>query len=265
MNIDHKMYLLHKFIDLVKEPEIIEKEEISEEKMDEIVEKSMSGITPELPVEESRGPRASPGKTQFTYNNRYNPERFFTNMIKMGKIKQNELCFNVNNQRILIEKNRMAPTKETKENIKKCMESPARFVALGVSLHFGRFAKQGHSTMIIIDKKEKIAEHFDSSFILAEKKWNLVTMVVKTQVVRKLLGREYKYIKMWEVCPNINVQARVDAFRGMCVTWATMFTYLRIKNPDVTRERMSEYMNTIDRKKLLQFAKLMENVIKMEK
>ena len=115
-----------------------------------------------------------------------------------------------------------------------------------------------HSTIAIIDVKQKLIEHFNSSGI------NKIYNKIYDKFFKEILP-EYKYVKLWEMCP-ILPQIKVDAFEGMCLTYTMMYLLLRLFNPDSDSQDILNYMITGDKNelisRLLKFHRYIELTVK---
>ena len=59
------------------------------------------------------------------------------------------------------------------------------------------------------------------------------------------------------------LQARLDAFSGLCVTWAILYMHYRLLNPDIDPKKLISYLDKKATKNfLLRYTKYVEDVLK---
>ena len=140
--------------------------------------------------------------------------------------------------------------------INKCSN---RFVMIQIILTLGD--DFSHYTIVIIDLKNKLIEHFDP------------VGAIETDINNRMLNMffydffpGYKYIKLWKACPLLKPQRKVDEFEGMCVTYGLMYLLLRILNPDVEPDKLLKYLvegnNEELHTRLLKFHRYIEETVK---
>ena len=54
---------------------------------------------------------------------------------------------------------------------------------------------------------------------------------------------DFKYIPPSEYEPKDGLQARLDAFSGLCVTWGILYLHYRVLNPDIQPKRLIDYLD----------------------
>ena len=92
---------------------------------------------------------------------------------------------------------------------------------------------------------------------------NLIKTLINN--ISKLLEYfpEYKYISPQTNLPYFGLQAKVDAFNGMCVTYCIMYLHYRVLNPHYSQKYIVKKMKkTVDKSLLLRYAKYVEDMIK---
>ena len=76
----------------------------------------------------------------------------------------------------------------------------------------------------------------------------------------------YKYLGPDVTCPYLGPQIKTDAFKGLCLTWSTMYMILRILNYKLSPEIITKKMITGTKEqllsKLLRFQKFMIDTVK---
>ena len=88
---------------------------------------------------------------------------------------------------------------------------------------------------------------------------------LKTKVYSKYFHKyfpEYKYISPQVKLPSYGLQAKVDAFNGMCVTYCIMYLHYRVINPHYSQKYIIKQMKKINKTFLLKYAKYVEDMIK---
>ena len=149
--------------------------------------------------------------------------------------------------------------------VRKCKK---RFIAISVQLIVK--GKPGtHANMLIIDTKKKIVELFEPhgkrSFSTT-----MDSLVGAYNISDKLIKKyfkkyfpEYKYISPQVNLPSFGLQAKVDAFNGMCVTYCIMYLHYRVLNPSYSQKYIIKKMKKqVTKDLLLKYAKYIEEMIK---
>lgn len=129
--------------------------------------------------------------------------------------------------------------------IQKCLadESTHRFVILPFSLIS---ESNSHMNMILLDKKNKEAERFETHGSIEEMHYPIDKLDdLLKEWFEKNLG--YKYIPPKEFCPRIGVQILVEYpnqsyydFSGFCATYSFTYALLRLLNPNKDRKIIAE-------------------------
>ena len=237
----------------------------------------------------STGTMATLGDIGFHYQKYDNIFKFFNTLIKKDKNIKKNLCIpgDINRKwirpflkviltsenlktSVLMEKN-VKPVDQgvsvdfINDMIKKCQK---RFIAISVKLIV--YNKPGsHANMIIIDTKRKTVELFEPH----GKRSDDTTMdslegayKISDKLLKKYFSKyftEYKYISPQEYLPTYGLQAKIDAYSGLCVTWSTMYLHYRVLNPEVNFKKIIKHMkNKIDRDFILKYDKYIEDTVK---
>lgn len=129
---------------------------------------------------------------------------------------------------------------------------------------------EAHANTIIINTVQKTIERFDphgASQYTAVYNSDLIDNGLKNKF--ETILPDYKYIPLKEFCPNFGPQANVDAFGGLCLTWALMYGLLRILNPNLPQkiivDKMLEGLKEDILNKVLRFQKYMITVLQKKK
>ncbi len=149
--------------------------------------------------------------------------------------------------------------------VRKCDK---RFISISVQLIVK--GKPGtHANILVIDTKHKIVELFEPhGNRSSETSMDSLPGAYKTsdKLVRKYFKKyfpNYKYVSPTENLPTFGLQAKVDAYSGMCVTWCIMYLHYRLLNPYKTQKQIIRKMKSIvNRPFLLKYAKYVEDTIK---
>jgi hypothetical protein len=224
-----------------------------------------------------------------SYDNIFN----FLKILKKDKKINNLLCFplekndwlntfikiNLNTENIkrseLVLKN--IELRNEKENIKiiydlvkVCENAGKRFFVCTVMLIVP--GKPGsHANIIVIDLKEKTIELFEphgkrtelSTLDSLEGAYHISDKLLK-KMFKDILPK-YRYISPQTYLPTYGLQARIDAYTGLCVTWSIMYVHYRLLNPNINRKTLVRYMSKLSKNFLLKYAKYIEETIKMYK
>ena len=126
-----------------------------------------------------------------------------------------------------------------------------------------------HANVIIIDTKKKTVELFEPHGNRSNKS-ELESITRAYFKVSKNVQRffamylpDFTYIPPSKYEPKSGLQARLDAFSGLCVTWAILYLHYRVLNPDVPPKRLINYLDKkVTKKVLLQYTKYVEDVLK---
>lgn len=234
-----------------------------------------------LADEESQGPKASKGKIDYFYQHVDNIYSYFR--VSMRKLtKYNILCIPnfiirygdfVDRAALVIDipnKNVIYGTKMV-EAINNCeRDENVRFIFFSLLLRFKKF---NHVNMCVLDLQNKTLERFEphgSTFWFGKKddfvKNQEVNLTMEQTVLKDLNLLKYKYIAPEKISPFMGVQAKADAYCGMCVTISMMYLHLRILNPDIPQKSLIKFLMKRSKEKLremiLKYAKHVEETLK---
>ena len=149
--------------------------------------------------------------------------------------------------------------------VRKCNK---RFIAISVQLIVK--GKPGtHANILVIDTKKKQVElfephgrrNFSTTMDSLEGAYHISDKLIRKYF--KTYFPEYKYISPQTNLPYFGLQAKVDAFNGMCVTYCIMYLHYRVLNPHYSQKYIVKKMKkTVDKSFLLRYAKYVEDMIK---
>ena len=126
-----------------------------------------------------------------------------------------------------------------------------------------------HANMILIDSHKKTVELFephgnrdnDSELEDISRAYTKVSKNVQ-RFINKFLP-DYTYIPPSKFEPKRGLQERLDAFSGLCVTWAILYMHYRILNPDIDQKKLVSYMDRkVNKQFLLRYTKFVEDTLK---
>ena len=240
----------------------------------------------------SMGTLASLGDVEYHYQSYDNIFDFFKILKKDNKIN-NMLCFphekndwlntfikiNLNTENVkrseLVLKN--IELRNEKENIKiiydlvkVCENEGKRFFICTVMLIVP--GKPGsHANIIVIDLKEKTIELFEphgkrtelSTLDSLEGAYHISDKLLK-KMFKDILPK-YRYISPQTYLPTYGLQARIDSYTGLCVTWSIMYVHYRLLNPNINRKTLVRHMSKLSKNFLLKYARYIEEKVKMYK
>ena len=240
----------------------------------------------------SMGTLASLGDVEYHYQSYDNIFNFLKILKKDKKINE-LLCFplekndwlntfikiNLNTENVkrseLVLKN--IELRNEKENIKiiydlvkVCENEGKRFFICTVMLIVP--GKPGsHANIIVIDLKEKTIELFEphgkrtelSTLDSLEGAYHISDKLLK-KMFKDILPK-YRYISPQTYLPTYGLQARIDAYTGLCVTWSIMYVHYRLLNPNINRKTLVRHMSKLSKNFLLKYARYIEEKVKMYK
>ena len=241
----------------------------------------------------SFGTLASVGSVGYHYQAYDNIYEFFKIIKKKNKKIDNLLCFpsdknewlnsfikvnldtdNVKTSELVLRNMDLRDSTKNLESIydlvKVCENKGKRFFICTVMLVVP--GKPGsHANIIVIDLEEKTIELFEPH----GKRTELSTLdslegayMVSDKLLKKMFSQvlpKYKYISPQTYLPTYGLQARIDAYTGLCVTWSIMYIHYRLLNPDINRKTLVRYMSKLKKNFLLKYAKYVEETIKNDK
>lgn len=232
----------------------------------------------------SRGPNESCGHINYHYQNFDNIYSYFK-IILYKFTKFSILCipnfvmryYNYIDKAALLielETELIVYGNKMREAIKKCRKNKlARFIFFTLILKIN--VDNNHANIVVIDIEKKTVERFEphgSSFYFNKdsyKKNNIVNYLFVNEILPNLGLRKYEYIPPENISPKLGIQAKADAFCGMCVTISMMYLHLRLLNPDIDQKKLVKYLLKKDKNKLkniiLRYAKHIEKTLKKYK
>ena len=238
----------------------------------------------------SLGTLASDGYIGYHYQAYDNIYDFFTKILKQDNNLNDLLCFpdkkdewmnsfikinldpqDLKSSELVIQNmNLRNPNENLKiilDVVKTCENKGKRFFILTIMLIVP--GKSGsHANIVVIDLHEKTIELFEphgkrtelSTLDSLEGAYHMTDRLLKKMFSKILPG--YGYISPQNYLPTYGLQARIDAYTGLCVTWSIMYVHYRILNPKINRKILVRYMSTLKKQFLLKYAKYIEETIK---
>ena len=256
-------------------------------KKKKLTKKDKQGIV-DVPLakELSLGSKASIGSIDYHYQKYYNTFAFLKEIIKKNKKLQGLVCIpNIGSgwmQSFLkvnffkgiegskaMDSIKPVDTINSKnkfvEEIHKCM----RHRLIPISLEIIVPGAGTHANVIIIDSHKKTVELFEPHGNRDEKSEleSISRAYFKvSKNVQRFFGMyfpDFKYIPPSEYEPKDGLQARLDAFSGLCVTWGILYLHSRVLNPDIPPKRLIDYLDKkINKNVLLRYTKYVEDILK---
>jgi len=230
------------------------------------------------------------GETNYHYQSYSNIYLFFTELIKKNNNFKKLLCFpdnknewmntfltvnlddnDINSSELVIQNiSFVGPEKNLNkilDMVLACENKGHRFFVLTVRLVVP--GKSGsHANMLIIDLKAKKIELFEphgkrsqtSTLDSLEGAYHISDKLLK-KMFSKILPK-YKYISPQFFLPIYGLQAKTDAYTGLCVTWAIMYLHYRLLNPNIKRNKIILHILKINQNFILRYVKYIEEIIK---
>jgi len=259
-------------------------------KTKKLTKKDKHGIV-DVPLsrELSQGSRASLGSINYHYQKYYNTFAFLKEIIKKNKKLMRLVCIpdvgkgwmqsflkvhffkglSTNNSLKSIGSLKPVDSANSKHKfiteIEKCMEH--RLVPINLEIIVPGAGT--HANVIIIDSVKKTVELFEphgnrgnkSELESISRAYFKVSNNVK-KFFSKFLP-DFTYIPPSKYEPKEGLQARLDAFSGLCVTWSILYLHYRVLNPDVTPKKLINYLDKkVTKNVLLRYTKYVEDVLK---
>ena len=234
----------------------------------------------------SQGSKASLGDINYHYQKYYNTFAFLQEIIKKNKNLQRYICIpsvgegwmqsflkihffknidSINSMKSVKPVDSRASKNTFMDEIKKCM----RHRLIPISLEIIVPGAGTHANIILIDTKKKTVELFEphgnrsnkSELESISRAYFKVSKNVQRFFSRNLPN--YTYISPSKYEPKEGLQARLDAYSGLCVTWAILYLHYRVLNPDINPKKLVTYLDKkITRNVLLRYTKYVEDVLK---
>tara|TARA_B100000700_G_C14918679_1_gene795971 strand:+ start:30 stop:878 length:849 start_codon:yes stop_codon:yes gene_type:complete len=235
----------------------------------------------------SLGSKASLGNINYHYQKYYNTFAFLKEIIKRNTKLQNLVCIpnvgsdwmqsfmkvhffkNIGSLKPHLESVKPVDSFVSKEQfmseIKKCMDH--RLIPISLEIIVPQVGT--HANIVLIDTKKKTVELFEphgardnqSELESISRAYFKISKNVHKFV--RINFPEYKFIPPSRYEPEEGLQARLDAFSGLCVTWSLLYLHYRVLNPDVPPKKLIQYLEKkIKRKELLRYTRYVEDVLK---
>ena len=273
-----------------KKKKIFKKNKTKKKKIKKLLTDDSDKDIKDVPISgrKLKGSLETLGKINYHYQKYDNTFQFFDKLLEKDKKLDRILCIpSVGNSwmrsflKVILDDNKLSTSELMVKNIepvdpmvsvekfnhmmRKCRK---RFVAVSVQLIVHN--KPGsHANMIIVDTKEKSVELFEPHGARSSE----TTMdslegayKISDKLVKKYFHKyfnNYKYISPSENLPTYGLQAKIDYYNGMCVTWCIMYLHYKILNPNKTqKDIIDKIKRKVDLPFLLKYAKYIEDMIK---
>lgn len=219
----------------------------------------------------SKGPKASKGEIDYSYQSFENIYNFFYIMKKELSL----MClpeFNVKFDNYIV-RCAVAIELETKmywvhDDAKNAIcncDCSQRFVYISLIIFHKLNDKLAHANIIIVDLHKKQVERFEPYG------WTLpthsaVNSIVKNVILPKLGLKMFRYIPPESISEKLGIQYTGDSYNGMCITISMLYFHMRLLNPEIKSTKVVKYLLSLDRlnlkKLILKYAKYVENKLK---
>ena len=236
----------------------------------------------------SRGSKASMGSIDYHYQKYYNTFAFLKEILKKNHTLNNQICIpDVGGgwmQAFLkvhfmkgVEgiKSHMGSVKPVDAGaskdafIKEVRHCLTRSRLVPINLEIIVPGVGTHANMILIDGHKKTAELFEPHGNRSAKSElediSRAYFKVEKNVKRffTLYLPDLTFIPPGKYEPKYGLQARLDAYSGLCVTWVILYMHYRILNPDVPPKKLINYLDKkVTRNFLLRYTKFVEDTLK---
>jgi len=250
-------------------------------KKKKLTKKDKKGII-DVPLSDKpgQGSKASVGSINYHYQKYYNTFTFLKEIIKINKKLHKLVCIpNVGKGwmkaflkvNILNDYHSLQPVDSINDmnrfmlEVSRCMKY--RFIPINLEIIVPRIGS--HANIILIDTKKKTVELFEphgnrgnkSELESISRAYYKVSKDVHKFV--SLYLPTYSFIPPSKYEPKEGLQARLDAFSGLCVTWSILYLHYRLLNPDIPPKRLITYLDKkMTRNVLLRYTKYVEDVLK---
>lgn len=228
------------------------------------------------------------GKINYHYQKYDNTFKFFDEIMKNNRKIKNLLCIpeagdswmrsflkvvldseDIDTSELMVKNvepvDPLVSVEKFNQMVRKCDK---RFISISVQLIVK--GKPGtHANILVIDTKRKHVELFEP-----HGKRNTSTTMdslvgaykISDKLIKKYFNKyfpEYKYISPQSNLPAYGLQAKVDAYNGMCVTWCIMYLHYRVLNPHYSQKYIiKKIKKSVDLPFLLRYARYIENTVK---
>ena len=240
-----------------------------------------------LSKDTSKGSRASIGEINYHYQEFNNTFSYFKILLKRNKVFRKLVCipkvseswmrafliqdFVKNDDKYNLLSIRPVDNNvsinEFIHKIRRCLNTH-RIVPINFTIETPNYGK--HANMIIFDSKNKTIEHFEPHGYHEDSQWSISRVYIKSiSGVKRFALKyfpDYRVISPKEFESRNGLQATIDAFGGMCVTWSILYLNYRILNPNTPIKELVRHINkNIKRNKLLRFTRYVELILKKYK
>ena len=121
-----------------------------------------------------------------------------------------------------------------REALVKC--AGKRFAVATFGIYGRSLEYNGHANALIFDIECQVIERYDPLGHGNDRYDAILEDLFKPHLP------DWRYVGTRVAAPRRGVQRRADVFHGMCVTYAFMYTLLRLLNPDRTSREINHYM-----------------------
>ena len=85
----------------------------------------------------------------------------------------------------------------------------------------------------------------------------------KIKLLFKVYFPTYKFVPPSIYEPSYGLQARIDNFSGLCVSWSILYLHYRILNPIINIKTLVKHIDRyMTKKKILQYTRYIEDTLK---
>jgi len=256
-------------------------------KKKKLTKKEKKGIV-DVPLSKhlSQGSKASIGSINYHYQKYYNTFAFLIEIMKRNKKLKKLVCIpNIGRgwMRSFLMVHFFKGVKGSKaldsvkpvdsanskdkfiSEIDKCMKHRL----IPINLEITGLDEGTHANIIIIDTHRKTVELFEPHGNRSSKS-ELESISKAYYKVSKNVQRffsvylpDYTYIPPSKYEPKHGLQARLDFFSGLCVTWSILYLHYRVLNPNIHPKKLISYLDKkITKNILLRYTKYVEDILK---
>ncbi len=129
------------------------------------------------------------------------------------------------------------------EEIQRCKDS---FILINLAL-INVLGEEGHSNLLIINKKKKEVERFEPHGEMKVYDDSIVNKEIQKTVLKHLKG--YRFISPLDYCPKVGPQISKQLYTkkckkgtGFCAVWSTLYGHLRVLETTLSREEIVDQM-----------------------
>jgi hypothetical protein len=255
-------------------------------KTKKLTKKDKHGIV-DVPLarELSLGSKASLGSINYHYQKYYNTFAFLKEIIKKNKKLKSLVCIpdvgegwmksflKVNFFKGISSKSmdsvKPVDSMNSKHKFTSEIEQCMRNRLVPINLEIIVPGAGTHANVIIIDSHKKTVELFEphgNRSVKSELESISRAYFKVSKNVQRFFSKflpDFTYIPPSAYEPKEGLQARLDAFSGLCVTWSILYLHYRVLNPDVPPKKLINYLDKkITKNVLLRYTKYVEDVLK---